>query len=124
MHASMTPAAMHLPCTAATVGFRKSRIRRQRSKNITLLVPVLPLRASPASDPPFVGLGVSNQSLEVVSGTDQCLPLAARTTTLYIVVGVGQVEGRIEFVDHLRVLGVGHLGSVESDEADVHLRLL
>ena len=35
MQASITPAAMHLPCTAAMVGFRKSRMRKQRSKYMT-----------------------------------------------------------------------------------------
>jgi hypothetical protein len=35
----------------------------------------------------------------------------------YLVVGVGEIERRVELVDHQGVLGVGHLGSIEGDGA-------
>ena len=48
---------------------------------------------------------------------EKCLPAAANTTTPDLVVVVGQVEGGVELVDQLRVLGVGHVRAIEGDRA-------
>ena len=69
-----------------------------------------------AHQPPLVGLGVADEGLEVVAGRP-VLAVAGQDHDPDGVVGVGQIEGRVELVDHRGVLGVGDLGTVEGDRA-------
>ena len=122
MQASITPAAMHLPCTAAMVGLRKSWIFRHRSKYMIFSCRNLPSGVS-RIEPPLVGLGVADERLEVVAGRE-VLAVGGQDHDPDVVVGVGPVEGGVELVDELGVLGVGHLGPVHGDRRDVPVDLV
>jgi hypothetical protein len=79
MHASISPAAMHEPCTAAIVGLRKSWMRRHRSKYMTRSWWYLPSgvsrmrRHSSGSTSPTKALRSCP--------AEKCFPAAARMTT-------------------------------------------
>ena len=47
----------------------------------------------------------------------EVLPLTGEHDHTDVVVSVGAIEGGVELVDQLRVLGVGGLGTVERDRA-------
>ena len=79
MQASITPAATHLPCTAAMVGLRKSRMRRQRSKYITFSWCHLPSGVSRICR--HLSGSTSPTSAFRSCPAEKCLPLAASTTT-------------------------------------------
>ena len=69
---------------------------------------------------PLVGLAVSDERLEVVAGREVA-PGAGQDHHAHLVVGAGGVEGSVEVVDQLCVLGVRHLGAVHGQGADVAL---
>ena len=113
MHASIRPAATHLPCTAAMVGLRKSWIRRHRSTYMTCSWWNLPSgvsRMATHSSAP----SLPTMLLEVVPGAE-VLPGAGQDDDPHVVVGVGAVEAGVEGVDQRAVLRVGDLGPVHRD---------
>ena len=113
MHASMSPAAEHAPCTAAIVTFGKSRIRTQLVPVHDLLVVELALGRGAHRGPVLLA---REDLLEVVAGRE-VLALAREHDHPHLVVGVGAVERGIELVDQLGVLRVRRLGPVQRDRA-------
>ena len=105
MHASMSPAAEHVPCTAAIVGLRRSRIFTSLSKYMTCSWRSLPSGVAAHRRPVLLA---REQLLEVVPGRE-VLALGREHDDPDRVVGVGAVERRVELVDHLAVLRVGRL---------------
>ena len=113
MQASISPAATHLPCTAAMVGLRKSWMRRQRStymtcswRNLPSGVARIATHSSAASSP--------TSALRSWPAL-KCLPAPARTTTRTSSSASARSKARVDAVDERGVLGVGHLGPVHGD---------
>ena len=89
------PAAEHVPCTAAIVGLRKSRIFTSLSKYMTCSWRSLPSGVSRIAAQCSSPASSSFRSWPA----EKCLPSAASTTTRTVVVGVGAVERGVELVD-------------------------
>ena len=54
----------------------------------------------------------------------EVLTLSGQDNHPHLVVSVGQVEGCIDLVDELGVLGVGHLGSIKGDSGHMACHLV
>ena len=122
MQASISPAAMQLPWTAAMVGLRKSWMLLAAVEVHDLLVAELALRRLPHGRHSVRPRRRPTRALR--SWPDEkCLPGAGQDHHPHVVVGVGPVEGGVELVDERGVLGVGHLGPVhgEGGHRAVHL---
>ena len=114
MHASIRPAAEHVPCTAAIVTLRKSRILTSLSKYMTCSWRELALGRGAHRRPVLLA---REQLLEVVAGRE-VLALGGEDHDPDVVVGVGPVERGVELVDHPAVLRVRGLGPVQRDRGD------
>ena len=77
MHASMRPAAEHVPCTAAIVTLRKSRMRTSLSKYMSARAASLPSGVSRIAAQCSSPASSSLRSWPA----EKCLPSAASTTT-------------------------------------------
>ncbi len=77
MHASMSPAAAHAPCTAAIVIFGKSRIRMSLSQYMTCSCSSLPSGVARIAAQCSSPRRISFRSWP----DEKCLPAAARITT-------------------------------------------
>ena len=112
--ASISPAALHTPCTAAIVIFGQSRIRTSLSQYMTCSCASLPSGvariAAQCSSPARISL----RSWPA----EKCLPSAAEHDHPHGVVGLGAVERGVELGDQLRALRVRGVGSVERDRRD------
>ena len=97
MQASISPAAEQVPCTAAIVGLRKSRILTSLSQYMTCSWRSLPSGVRAHRGPVLLA---REDLLEVVAG-GEVLALGGEHHDAHVVVGVGRVERGVELVDHL-----------------------
>ena len=114
MHASIRPAAEHVPCTAAIVTLRKSRMRTSLSKYMVCSCASLPSGVSRMRRPVLLA---REQLLQVVAGRE-VLALGREHDDAHVGVGVGPVERGVELVDQPAVLRVGRFGPGERDRRD------
>ena len=106
MHASISPAAEHVPCTAAIVTLRKSRIFTSLSKYMTCSWRELALGRGAHRGPVLLA---GEELLQVVAGRE-VLALGREHDDADVVVGVGRVERGVELVDHRELCALAASG--------------
>ena len=114
MHASIRPAAEHVPCTAAIVELAEVADLHELVEVHDLLVAQLALGRGAHRRPVLLA---REQLLQVVAGRE-VLALGGEHDDPDVVVGVGAVERGVELVDQLAVLRVGGAGPVQRDRGD------